>query len=85
MKKQFFLISIIVVIIWIGLLFVNMNFLWMAILIVPLLWMGIADVLQKKHAIKHNFPVLGRLRYFMEVIRPKIYQYFMTKKYYLRT
>ena len=77
MKKQFFLISIIVVVVWIGLLLFNLNFLWMAILIVPLLWMGIADVLQKKHAIKHNFPVLGRLRYFMEVIRPKIYQYFI--------
>ena len=77
MRKQFYVISIFVLVIWLILIFVNLHFLWLGILIVPVLWMGIADVLQKKHAIKSNFPVLGRLRYFMEVMRPKIYQYFI--------
>ena len=77
MKKQFFVFAIILLLIWGALLFVSLHFLWLGLLIVPILWMGIADVLQKKHAIKNNFPVLGRLRYFMEVMRPKIYQYFI--------
>jgi len=32
---------------------------------------------QTKHAIMRNFPILGRGRYVMEVLRPKIYQYFI--------
>jgi glutamate synthase domain-containing protein 2 len=77
MRKLFYLISIIVLIIWGVLIFFDVHFLWLGLLIVPILWMGISDILQKKHAIKSNFPVLGRLRYFMEVMRPKIYQYFI--------
>ena len=32
---------------------------------------------QTKHTIMRNFPVLGRTRYLMEELRPKIYQYFI--------
>ena len=35
------------------------------------------DGLQSKHSILRNFPVLGRLRYFFEMIRPEIHQYFI--------
>lgn len=44
---------------------------------VPLVIMGIYEMLQKDHTIMRNFPVLGRLRYLMEILRPKIYQYFV--------
>lgn len=40
-----------------------------------LVW-AINDVLQKKHAIPRNFPVIGRLRYLLESIRPELRQYF---------
>lgn len=43
----------------------------------PLFIMGIYEMLQKDHTIMRNYPVLGRLRYVMEVLRPKIYQYFV--------
>lgn len=51
--------------------------LWLLILIVPLIVMGLIDSFQSKHAIMRNYPIVGRLRYFMEDIRPKIYQYFV--------
>ena len=47
------------------------------VIIIPLIIMGLIDLTQKKHAIMRNYPIVGRLRYFMEDIRPKIYQYFV--------
>jgi len=43
----------------------------------PLILIGIIDLTQKKHAIKRNFPVIGRARYLLEKIRPEIMQYFV--------
>ncbi len=43
----------------------------------PLIAVGICDVLQTKQAIRRNFPVLGRGRYLLEAIRPEINQYFV--------
>lgn len=47
------------------------------ILIGPLLYMGYADMFQTKQSLKRNFPLLGRLRYVFEDLRPKIQQYFV--------
>jgi glutamate synthase domain-containing protein 2 len=40
-------------------------------------WMGARDMLQRRQSILRNFPVLGRLRYFAESIRPELRQYFV--------
>jgi glutamate synthase domain-containing protein 2 len=45
--------------------------------ILPLIALGIQDVCQTRHAIKRNFPVIGRLRFLMESVRPEINQYFV--------
>ena len=50
---------------------------WSFLLLGPLILMGIYDITQSQHAIKRNFPVLGRLRYVFESIRPEIMQYFV--------
>ena len=50
---------------------------WLFILVLPVVGMGILDLLQTKHAIIRNYPVVGRMRYWMEALRPKIYQYFV--------
>ena len=42
-----------------------------------LLLVGIYDVLQTKHAIRRNFPIVGHLRYWLETIGPEIRQYFV--------
>jgi glutamate synthase domain-containing protein 2 len=41
--------------------------------------LGIHDVLQTRHAILRNFPVLGRMRFLLESIRPEIQQYFIER------
>lgn len=43
---------------------------------VPLLFIAIFNVRQKKHAILRNYPVIGYLRYWLESIRPEMRQYF---------
>lgn len=36
---------------------------------------GIFDMLQKRHAVRRNYPVIGNIRYLVESIRPEIRQY----------
>jgi len=43
----------------------------------PLFLVGVLDSLQTKHAVRRNFPVIGNLRYLLEMIRPEINQYFI--------
>lgn len=43
----------------------------------PIVLLGIRDMLQKRHAILRNFPVVGHFRYLFELIRPEISQYFI--------
>src|SRR5690554_4613194 len=38
---------------------------------------GYFDILQRKHSIRRNFPVIGNLRFIFESIRPEIMQYFV--------
>jgi len=46
-------------------------------IILPLITIGVYDMVQTKHTLLRNFPVVGWGRYFMEILRPKIYQYFI--------
>ena len=41
-----------------------------------LLIIAVRDILQRRHAIVHNFPVVGHLRYLFETIGPELRQYF---------
>lgn len=51
--------------------------LWFLVVLGPLIIIGYADIIQKKHTIKKNFPVIGHFRYMLEAIRPEIMQYFV--------
>ena len=42
---------------------------------IALVILAIRDVLQNRHTIQHNFPVIGHLRYMLEKIGPEIRQY----------
>jgi glutamate synthase domain-containing protein 2 len=48
-----------------------------SVFLLVLVGLGYYDMFQKKRAIVRNFPILGRTRYLMEDLRPKIYQYFI--------
>jgi glutamate synthase domain-containing protein 2 len=56
-----------------------MNFItslpWWAYLIIVLVGIIIRDVLQRKHTISHNFPIVGHLRYILESVGPELRQY----------
>ncbi len=51
--------------------------LWSLVVVLPLVFMGLHDAIQREHTIKRNFPLLGRLRYLFEMLRPEIQQYFI--------
>jgi len=51
---------------------------WAAFIIfLSLALLGVADRIQRKHAILQNYPVIGHLRFLLEFIRPEIRQYFL--------
>lgn len=50
---------------------------WFLALVIPLTFIWVYDLLQKKHTILRNFPVLGHMRYILEFLRPEIQQYFI--------
>ncbi len=55
--------------------------LWISLTVfiaVTLLVWAVIDVAQKKHAIIHNFPIIGHFRYWLESIGPELRQYIVT-------
>jgi glutamate synthase domain-containing protein 2 len=78
MVRQWFYIISITVLVGIGLIaLIWPGMLWSLILVGPLVLLGLRDSLQRGRTILRNFPVIGHIRYFMEMIRPEIQQYFI--------
>ncbi len=51
------------------------NIPWWAWVLIGLAIIALYDVLQKKHVILHNFPIVGHFRYMLETIGPELRQY----------
>ena len=51
--------------------------LWPAIVFLLLVLLGLRDVMQDRHAVLRNYPVIGHLRFLLEFIRPEMRQYFI--------
>ena len=51
--------------------------LWAFIVLGPIILLGVYDMMQTKHAIRRNFPIIGNFRYLFESIRPEMMQYFV--------
>jgi len=63
-----------------GLIFALQGEAWaavLALLAAGLLALGLRDLLQTRHAVLRNYPILGHVRYFFEMIRPEIRQYLL--------
>ncbi len=56
-------------------LFVDTVYLWGATVCAGLLAVGIYDVVQKRHSILRNYPILGHLRFMLEDAGPELHQY----------
>ena len=77
MRGTFFKIFSILILINIISIFIFPWILFSLIIIIPLLIIGIRDITQTSQTIRRNFPLLGRMRYLLELIRPEIIQYFV--------
>jgi glutamate synthase domain-containing protein 2 len=78
MRKIFYISSVVIsALIIAAAYFWHIDALFAFLIVGPLIYMGIADIVQTRQSIKRNFPLLGRLRYVFEDMRPKIQQYFV--------
>lgn len=77
MRREFFIVAVSTFIILTSLSLIHSMFFWVLLVLLPIYALGFQDYLQRKHAIRRNFPIIGRLRYLLEMIRPEINQYFI--------
>ncbi|HRE51145.1 MAG TPA: FMN-binding glutamate synthase family protein [Flavitalea sp.] len=78
MRKEFIVFEIIAILAG-ALLGYFVNGAWYILLVIALILgaMGVFDMTQTKHSLMRTFPIVGRMRYWMETLRPKLYQYFI--------
>lgn len=77
-RHQFILLSTFLLILTFGLAwYIDTNWYVAFAVVVVLTVLGYVDIFQKKHTIRRIYPLAGRLRYVMEELRPKMYQYFI--------
>ena len=53
---------------------------WWLLLAIPfglVTLVGVYDLLQRRHSVLRNYPMLGHLRFTMEALRPEVHQYFV--------
>lgn len=52
-----------------------------ALLFLALGAVGAADLVQRRHSVLRNYPVIGHLRFALEAIRPELQQYFVERNF----
>ncbi|MBV8933931.1 MAG: FMN-binding glutamate synthase family protein [Kutzneria sp.] len=52
---------------------------FLAAVLLVLAVVGVGDLLQRRHSVLRNYPVLGHLRYLLESVRPELQQYFVER------
>ncbi len=77
MRKLFVIGSIVLTTLLILWSYFWIDVLFLFVIVGPIIVMGIVDIIQTRQSIRINFPVVGRLRYVFEDLRPKIQQYFV--------
>ncbi len=56
---------------------IDFSFSWLFFPFIVIVLIGLYDVKQIKHSLWRNYPVVGRMRWVLEELRPPIRQYFM--------
>ena len=77
MRKQFIVVSILVLGLIVAAGLFNQKVWLSLIIVIPLIALGLWDFFQTKHSVLRNFPIVGHARYILEMIRPEITQYFI--------
>ncbi|GAB89242.1 FMN-binding glutamate synthase family protein [Gordonia rhizosphera] len=52
-----------------------------AIIVAALAGVGVFDLLQHRHSVLRNYPVVGHMRFLLEAIRPELQQYFIERNF----
>ncbi len=52
-----------------------------AVLLGALVAIGVYDLVQRKHSILRNYPILGHMRFALEALRPELQQYFIERNF----
>ena len=60
---------------------VGVGFIVLAVIFGLLALLGVHDVVQRRHSILRNYPILGHARFMLEAIRPELQQYFIERNY----
>ncbi|MGW4568179.1 FMN-binding glutamate synthase family protein [Streptomyces sp. NPDC004561] len=60
---------------------ISPRWLLVAVPVMLLALLGAWDLLQRRHSVLRNYPVLGHARFLMERIRPELQQYFIERNY----
>ncbi|WP_040796605.1 FMN-binding glutamate synthase family protein [Nocardia higoensis] len=53
----------------------------LVVLLAFLLGVGTYDLVQRRHSVLRNYPVLGHMRYLLESVRPELQQYFIERNF----
>jgi glutamate synthase domain-containing protein 2 len=78
MRKEFTIFSIVSLVVLTAMVWWQGGGWWVALaLVAVVVVLGIIDMTQTKRTIVRNYPIVGRMRYWMEDLRPKLYQYFI--------
>lgn len=52
-----------------------------AVVLVPLAALGAHDLTQRRHSLLRNYPIVGRMRFLLEAVRPELQQYFIERNF----
>jgi glutamate synthase domain-containing protein 2 len=77
MPSTFILVSVFILIFIASVQLIWPPILWALLICLPMMIVGLYDMLQSHHAIRRNFPLFGRGRWLMEGLRPYIRQYLL--------
>ncbi|TDF37448.1 FMN-binding glutamate synthase family protein [Alteromonadaceae bacterium M269] len=77
MRQNFVLFAMVSTVFVLALSTISQSWLWVFVVLGPLIVIGLYDMVQTKHSIRRLYPVLGRFRYLLESFRAEIQQYFV--------
>jgi glutamate synthase domain-containing protein 2 len=77
MRQNFILFTLISITLITALSITSLNWLWVFVILGPILLIGLYDLIQTKHSLRRLYPLFGRFRYLLESVRPEIQQYFV--------
>jgi glutamate synthase domain-containing protein 2 len=79
MRNKFFAFGLVALVLSICINVIFRQAYFLTLILAVILFVGLLNANQNKHAILRNFPVLGYFRYLFEMIAPEIQQYFIER------